>query len=145
MIIKPLRLEDFSHLWPIEQSAHSFPWSRENCERQLKKKNCNIGLWENHSLVAFACIQRISPEAELLNIAVDPKQQGKGFGKQLLTFLLNELSQEKFERIFLEVRESNISAIKLYESLGFNQIGERPAYYPSQNGRETALLFGKEL
>ena len=47
--------------------------------------------------------------------------------------------------MFLEVRPSNISAITLYESIGFNEMGVRPGYYPAQKGRENAILMGVAL
>jgi ribosomal-protein-alanine N-acetyltransferase len=47
--------------------------------------------------------------------------------------------------MFLEVRPSNVSAITLYESIGFNEMGVRPGYYPAHNGRENAVLMGVAL
>ena len=52
---------------------------------------------------------------------------------------------KKAKRIFLEVRASNIVAYKLYESIGFNEIGVRENYYPAYIGREDAIVLGKEL
>ena len=49
------------------------------------------------------------------------------------------------ERVFLEVRTSNVTAYNLYESLGFNEIGVRPGYYPAYIGREDALVLAKEF
>lgn len=49
------------------------------------------------------------------------------------------------ERIFLEVRPSNPRAIQLYHSLGFNEIGRRPNYYPATRGREDAIVMALEL
>jgi ribosomal-protein-alanine N-acetyltransferase len=47
--------------------------------------------------------------------------------------------------MFLEVRPSNISAIALYENIGFNEMAVRRGYYPAQNGREDAVLMGLAL
>jgi ribosomal-protein-alanine N-acetyltransferase len=49
------------------------------------------------------------------------------------------------ERIFLEVRPSNPVAHALYESMGFTEIGRRPAYYPAKNGREEAIVMALEM
>ena len=46
---------------------------------------------------------------------------------------------------FLEVRVSNAAAVYLYENAGFNEIGRRAGYYPSEVNREDAIVFGKEL
>jgi ribosomal-protein-alanine N-acetyltransferase len=45
--------------------------------------------------------------------------------------------------MFLEVRPSNPNAIKLYQSLGFNEIGRRKDYYPARKGREDALVMAR--
>lgn len=140
--LSPTALEQ---AWQIEQLAHAFPWTKSQLAQQLEKKNLNFGIWENQILVSFVCTQRIFPEAEILNIATHPKHQGKGIGKKLLDSLMKQLKNEHFERIYLEVRTSNQRAIDLYESLGFNQIGERPNYYPTKKGREDALLYAIEL
>jgi ribosomal-protein-alanine N-acetyltransferase len=47
--------------------------------------------------------------------------------------------------MFLEVRPSNISAIVLYENIGFSEMAIRRGYYPAQNGREDAVLMGLAL
>ena len=49
------------------------------------------------------------------------------------------------ERIFLEVRPSNAHAIRIYDRLGFNEIGKRPNYYPAKRGREDAVVMAMEL
>ncbi len=144
-MLDALNLEDLDDVWRIEIKAYAFPWSKSQLQTQLRKKNCNYGYRKNNILCGFVCIERIFPETEIFNIAVDPAQQGKGLGKYLLQNLLVQLTQEGFARVFLEVRASNQRAIHLYETLGFNQIGERKNYYPTKHGREDAYLFAKEL
>ena len=131
--------------WPIEQAAHAFPWTKSQLQDQLKKKNANFGYWENEKLYGFICIQRIFPEAEILNIAMHPDHQRKGCGERLLHAVMLILKTEGFERMYLEVRKSNDAARRLYEKLAFNQIGERKNYYPAKNKREDALLYAIEL
>ena len=142
-MIAPLTPADFATAIAIEQRAHEFPWSKLHLLEQLAKNS--FGLWLNERLVAFIQLQIIFPEAEILNIAVDPEYQGKKLGRQLLQHIINQLTTENYQRIYLEVRVSNQAAIHLYESLGFNQIGERKNYYPKKNGREDAFIYGKEL
>jgi ribosomal-protein-alanine N-acetyltransferase len=142
-MITPLTSADFAAAFAIEQRAHEFPWSQSDLLQQLTKNS--FGLWQNEQLLAFIKLQIIFPEAEILNIAVDPEYQGKKLGRQLLQHIINNLTTENYQRIYLEVRKSNQAAIHLYESLGFNQIGERKNYYPKKNGREDALIYAKEL
>ncbi len=78
----------------------------------------------------FAIGQRLdAKQAELLNLAVVPKQQGKGFGRKLLTDFIAEVKKNGGQSIFLEVAENNTPALHLYEKAGFKKVGLRPRYY----------------
>ncbi len=59
----------------------------------------------------------------------------------MLLRLLDVIRWSGAERVFLEVRPSNPVAQKLYASIGFNDIGRRPRYYPARDGREDALVM----
>ena len=76
-------------------------------------------------VIAFA----LGPDAELLNIAVEPQSRGKGFAGQMLDALLIDLGRRGVKAAFLEVRESNQAARGLYGSRGFREIGRRKNYY----------------
>ncbi|PWF32529.1 ribosomal-protein-alanine N-acetyltransferase, partial [Yersinia pestis] len=78
-------------------------------------------------------LQPVLDEANLLLMAIDPAQQGQGLGYQLLEASVAMLKNNPVQ-IFLEVRESNLAAIKLYEKSGFHQIDLRKNYYPNSNG-----------
>ncbi len=79
------------------------------------------------------------PEWELENIAVLPEFRRHGLGHQLLSALLEHARLQEAERIFLEVRESNLAAVRLYEAAGFEQLGRRRGYY--LNPTEDALTL----
>jgi ribosomal-protein-alanine N-acetyltransferase len=85
----------------------------------------------------------VAGEAELLLFVVDEKYQGKGLGRLFLDTLIDIL-QTQADALFLEVRAGNVPAIHLYESAGFNQVGERPNYYSTPLGREDALVFAMD-
>ena len=94
-------------------------------------------------VVGFCILQPVLDEANLLLMAIDPAQQGKGLGYQLLDASIALLKNSPVQ-IFLEVRESNTAAIKLYEKTGFHQIDLRKNYYPNSNGtREHAIIMVK--
>jgi ribosomal-protein-alanine N-acetyltransferase len=85
-------------------------------------------------------------ESHVLNLCVSPNWQGRGYGRVILQKLIDEATRFKADSLFLEVRPSNPNAIKLYRSLGFNEIGMRKDYYPaSNNGREDALVMARVL
>ena len=84
-----------------------------------------------------------------MDICVTPERQGKGIAKQLLSKFIEHGEQQNAENLFLEVRESNTRAIKLYEQAGFIEMSVRKNYYPSddatKNGFEDAILMGMAL
>ena len=80
-------------------------------------------------------------ESELLEIAVEPAMQGRGYGKALLKEVMSLARRNGAARMFLEVRESNARARKMYTSFGFEETGRRKNYYPTGNGREDAILM----
>ena len=90
---------------------------------------------------AFALFSRVLDEATLHSIGVDPKLQGRGLGRRLLTAMLAQVGRVGASRCLLEVRESNAAARSLYNGLGFSLDGVRKNYYPTPKGREDALLM----
>jgi len=78
---------------------------------------------------AFAIWQIASDECELLSIAVNADDRGKGYAKALMEHSHKEFAKQGFKNFFLEVRESNIAAISLYKKLGYEKIAERKKYY----------------
>lgn len=81
---------------------------------------------DSASVVGFLCLRATAGgEAEILNTAVDPPWRRRGVARRLLAAAL----QDRFEEVYLEVRESNAAAIQLYASIGFQPAGIRPGYY----------------
>ena len=82
-------------------------------------------------------------EGSITNIAVHPDYRHQGIASSVLEKLVSHSCDNKLEFITLEVRESNINAIKLYEKFGFEEVGRRKNYY--SNNHETAILMTKYL
>lgn len=143
MMIRIATELDLDALMSIEQAAHSHPWAQSILLPYINKKCIHVGL-VNELIVGFAVLRVVADEAELLNIAIAPEQQGRGYGAMLLTAILH-VAQSKASQCYLEVRESNQAAIALYERFDFVQVGTRPRYYPTHNGQEDALLYAREL
>ncbi|UJF25012.1 ribosomal protein S18-alanine N-acetyltransferase [Suttonella sp. R2A3] len=102
------------------------------------------GLFDQQKLIAFACWQVVCDEATLLSIAVDEVYQRLGYGKKVLAHSEQRLVASGITQFFLEVRESNLAAQRLYENLGYQEIARRRDYYPIANGREDAIIMKKE-
>lgn len=140
-----IKTTDTSHLddiWRIEQKAHTHPWA-ESMIRDLNSRCAqhHVLLYKNQ-VIGYFYAQNIVGEVTLLNIAVDPAYQGKGFGHYLIDAFINMCIEQKAESAWLEVRESNQKAIALYESEGFNEVTRRHNYYPTENGKkEDAIIM----
>lgn len=145
-MIEEIQQADFERLFEIEQKAHLVPWSKGTLLNNQGEKYLNLKLVENGEIVAFAISQVVLDEATLFNIAVAPNFQGKGFGKRLLSELILQLQKRGVATLWLEVRESNITAQKLYDSLGFNEVTVRKNYYPTPEGeKENAVIMALYL
>ena len=119
-----------------------------------------VWIAEHDGVVAgFACFRRTGVEAELLNLAVHPAWRRKGLGAQLIARVIHEAVQEAGEeagqkagargavRIFVEVRQSNTAALRLYERFGFVRVGLRANYYPGTPAEppEDAIMLARNL
>ena len=144
--ILPLESQDFDRLFEIEQETHSVPWSRGTLKNNQGERYHNLKLIEDDNIVGFAVCQTVLDEATLFNIAIDPQFQGRSFGYLLLHTLIEQLQQKAIATLWLEVRESNQKARRLYERLGFNEVDIRKNYYPTPDGkRENAVVMALYL
>ena len=142
--LRPMTEADLDAVVEMERSAFSHPWSRQLYSDALKSYDCWM-LFKGEQHVGHGVIQVILDEASLLNIAIDPKHQGQGLGLYLLEALMRRAMELKASECYLELRESNHSAYRLYERYGFNEVGRRRAYYPAASGREDALVMACTL
>lgn len=128
-----------------EVAAYTHPWT-EGILRDCLRVGyyCVVGEVAGQ-LIGHGVMSVAAGEAHVLNLCVHPHRQRQGYGRTLLVHLLESAAVRKATHMFLEVRESNESARRLYESMGFNEIAQRPGYYPARRGRETALVFAKTL
>jgi len=97
--------------------------------------NCRVAVVDER-VAGFLVSREVAPgEREILYLAVDPPYRRRGIARELLR---DELARSG-RAWFLEVRESNVAAIKLYESAGFRHAGRRPQYYSAP--LETAIVM----
>lgn len=97
-------------------------------------------------LSGFVLAREVAGEAEILTITVSAKLARCGLGWRLMQAAIRETSARGGESIFLEVDDGNTAALGLYRKLGFEKVGERPAYYADKNGvKSTALVMKRDL
>lgn len=145
MTISSLQPTDLAAAYAIEIRSHAFPWSEKTFATNQGERYLNYRLDIQGEMAAFAITQVVLDEATLFNIAVDPAYQRRGLGRQLLEHLISELETRGVLTLWLEVRASNVAAIALYESLGFNEATIRRNYYPTKEGREDAIIMALPL
>lgn len=143
--LRAMQMADLDAVMAIEPTIYSYPWTRGNFSDSL---NSGFSAWvleANQTIIGYALLMVILDEAHLLNLSVAKDQQKKGLGRYLLEHMLQIAKNHKAANMFLEVRPSNISAITLYENMGFCEMAVRRGYYPAPNGREDAILMGLAL
>jgi ribosomal-protein-alanine N-acetyltransferase len=142
----PMQPGHLAQVLPIERRAYQFPWSEGIFRDCLKAAYSGwVLLDEGGVLLGYALMSMAVDEAHVLNLCVDPERQREGFGSFLLAHLLKLARAANATIVLLEVRRSNKTAIRLYETTGFQRLGVRKGYYPAVGGREDALVFGLDL
>ncbi|GGI61728.1 ribosomal protein S18-alanine N-acetyltransferase [Acinetobacter vivianii] len=141
-MIRLMQERDLESVAAIERLVQTHPWSKQQFQESLASYQCTVYEQANQ-VVGFCILQPVLDEANLLLMAIHPSQQGKGLGYALLDDSIQQLKNNPIQ-IFLEVRESNSAAIRLYEKTGFHQIDLRKNYYPNPDGsREHAVIMVK--
>ena len=136
---------DLKAVAAIERAAYHYPWSLgifRDC--LLAGYHCLV-LDVASSVTGYGIMSIAAGEAHLLNLCVHPNAQRFGYGRRLLNALLLRAADADADKVFLEVRPSNEIALRLYRSVGFEQIGIRPAYYQADHGREDAVILAAAL
>ena len=145
MLLRPMLDGDIAAVLAVEAAATAFPWSRAQFVDSLRAQDDATVVEVDDQVVGFALFKRVVDEATLLNIAVHPDYQGRGYGRALLVQGLAAQAGKGVLRCLLEVRVSNDGAQALYRSLGFMPVGDRKNYYPAPQGREHAVVMAREL
>ena len=142
---KYLNYSYISSLLEIEEESNPYPWTELNFKDCLEKGYYSLALEKEELFVGFAIMAISSEESHLLNIGIKKEKRRLGLGKNLLKKMIIAAEVMGSKKIILEVRISNKSAYKLYEKLGFEEIGKRKNYYRLPEGREDALVMAKSL
>lgn len=145
LAFRALNENDIAAVAAIEADIYLFPWSAGNFRDSLLSGYRCIGAWVANELVSYAVVMIAVDEAHLLNLAVASQWQRHGIGAAMLTYVIDDMRNRPLEMIYLEVRPTNMAALKLYDRFGFKQLGLRRDYYPALTGREDALFLGLNI
>lgn len=143
----PMVTGDVDEVVALEQSVYPHPWTRGNFIDSLSS---GYNAWtvrdEAGQLAGYFLLMTAVDEAHLLNVAVAAPRQRAGLGRYLLEKIVACSRGLSMQSILLEVRPSNLRALKVYEQFGFAEIGRRKNYYPAHDGqREDAIVMRLEI
>lgn len=142
---RPMTEADLDAIMEIEPRIYSHPWSRGNFSDSLLSGYSAWVLLDGAKIIGYSLMMLVLDEAHLLNLSIAEAYQKQGLGRLVLEHMIAIARKHHAANMFLEVRPSNISAIALYENIGFNEMAVRRGYYPALNGREDAVLMGLAL
>ena len=145
LTVRPMRDADIGEVIGIERSSYQFPWTEGifyDCLRVAYL--CRVAL-QGQRIMGYAVMSMGAGEAHILNLCVRQESRRAGVGRALIRYLLEQAEDAGMVEAFLEVRPSNVIAMVLYQSLGFEQIGTRRGYYQAVGGREDAAVLRLRL
>ncbi|MEI7785036.1 MAG: ribosomal protein S18-alanine N-acetyltransferase [Betaproteobacteria bacterium] len=130
----------------IEKRAYTHPWSRGNFSDSLRAGYHAQVLTQEQAVLGYHVLMLSPGEAHLLNITVDPQQQGRGLALIMLNALAQWSQAQGAQSLWLEVRVGNARARQIYERYGFKPVGLRKNYYPlAPFKREDAVVMSLPL
>ncbi len=139
-LIRQMTEQDIVSIMLIENEAFTLPWSKEAYLGELKNNFATYLVCDYEGEVAaYGGIWVVFEDAHITNVAVGTDFRGQGMGKKLMLELEEVARRKKAVRILLEVRPSNATALKLYDSLGYTPTGLREKYY-SDNGEDAIIM-----
>ncbi|NLI98026.1 ribosomal protein S18-alanine N-acetyltransferase [bacterium] len=147
MKIRPMVNADLARVYEIEQESFPSPWSMKMLEEELLlEHSLSLALEEENTLKAYLFVRTVADEMHIVNLAVDTRERKKGFAALLIKETLARSRATGAKYIFLEVRTTNLAAIRLYEKFGFRILRMRSRYYEdSSDAYEMALVIDDEL
>ncbi|HVX41675.1 MAG TPA: ribosomal protein S18-alanine N-acetyltransferase [Gemmatimonadaceae bacterium] len=143
--IEPVREEDLAGVVGIERAAFSDPWSPQSFRDALDHPAVYFVAARDDAglVVGYVVAWLVADEGEIANLAVAPEAWGGGVGAQLLDAALAEAVARGVANMYLEVRDSNERARRLYRSRGFEEVGRRRGYY--RRPVEDAIVLRRTL
>ncbi|MBO9420141.1 MULTISPECIES: ribosomal protein S18-alanine N-acetyltransferase [Stappiaceae] len=138
--VAEIHAASFKHAWDVEELARMKAQSGTSI--LVARRASPYG---TQGPLGFLILRTVADEAEVITIAVHPRQRGRGIGKKLMEAGLFRLYGERCKSLFLEVDSANEAAILLYRSLGFREVGQRKGYYSDSGGDGTALVMRVDL
>lgn len=144
LVFVPLRQTHIEKMMPIELEAYPEPWTTGMFRDEIRNARSFFRVAYAHDdIVGYCGFWLVLDEAHITHVTVGRDFRGLGYGRTQVHHLLDEARKRGATVATLEVRETNVRARTLYESLGFAACGIRKGYYAKTN--EDAIVMSKDL
>lgn len=144
-IIRPMREYDVDRIAELERICFRTPWSRKAIADELTNGSAHYLVCERERLViAYAGMWVILDEAHITNVAVAPEFRRDGLGRRMMLCMMRQALLYGAAQMTLEVREHNLAAQSLYDSLDFEKAGERKGYY-YDTGESAYIMWNRDV
>lgn len=128
--LRAMAPSDLAEIVMIERDSYSVPWTEQTFRGLVDRPDADaVSAVHEAAVVGFAIAWSVGDQAELGNVAVARDWRRLGIGERLVRDIVARLSRRGVREVFLEVRVGNEAARRLYERLGFVEIGRRKSYY----------------
>ncbi len=140
MEIENVVLANIDEMLKIEKQAFASHWSRQTFLDEFSAENGHyIAATEKGKIIGYTGYRYVLDEAHITTLAVDKRNRKKGIGTFLIQRLIEDAKAAGLKKLYLEVRQSNIPAQKIYKKHGFKVLDRRREYY--QHPVEDALVM----
>ena len=144
IIFREMTVDDVLDVEEIEDETFSLPWTVLDFYHEVYREDSIAIVGEiDGKVVAYACVWISFEEADVANIAVEKKFRGQGIGTKLFAEIIRRIKLRGVTAVTLEVRVSNVAAIKLYENFGLRSVGRRKGYY--EDGEDALIMWNTKL
>ncbi len=143
--IRAMSISDLDEIDSLEQEIFKqSSWTKEDYLNELQNNPFAFYfvVEQDNVIVGYAGLAIAYENAEILTIATHPDYRRQNIAKMMMDYMISQVIQANCLSFSLEVRQSNIPAIALYESYGFKKVAQRPNYYLDG---ESADLMIKEM
>jgi [ribosomal protein S18]-alanine N-acetyltransferase len=143
--IRRMTATDIDRVAEIDSLSFSLPWPKSSFDYELKNPVSRLWVVEIEDptpvskIAGMICLWVIENEGHIATFAIHPDYRRLGLGAFMLARTLFEASREGVELVYLEVRRSNLAAIRMYHEFGFEMTGSRAGYY--SDNHEDALMM----
>ena len=144
-IILNCDFDQAKNLSELEEKIFSTSWDPLWIREKINNENAIYWVKkEDDEIVGYLAIQFVGEDIEILGLGVLEDYRGKGYASDMLFAMMNHLKQYNYNKVFLEVRDSNNVAKNLYSKFNFNRSGTRLNYYKDENAAIYEMSINNE-